>query len=453
MVGRSKSRETHKVTDVYGTNREIPLNYVPRDKVDGALVDSLTRDKHIVVFGSSKQGKTSLRKYNLKDDEYIVVTCSNKWTLAELHAAVLKQAGYTIEQSTTRTVSGSNKINAKAGGKFRAGIVELQLGIGGENEQADSTSTVETSLELDPEDVNDIIRALQDIGFDAFIVLEDFHYLSEDTQRDFAVALKAFHEASPYCFIVVGVWLDENRMIQHNGDLTGRVVTVNADAWSTEELREVIAQGEELLNIGFDENFKAELVQGCFDSVYVVQEACYRACVASKIHATQENHCVVGLDLSAASVIKDVIDGESARYNSFLIGYSSGFMDTDLEMYRWILAAVLETPPQDLEEGLSYADLRKYMSENHPRGPSLNPGNLTQALLSTASLQVGKMKIKPIVLDYDQSGRRLNVVDRSFLIWLQYQNVEETLSLIDLEPDPVDGDVTDRRPDMPLPGI
>lgn len=32
--------------------------------------------------------------------------------------------------------------------------------------------------------------------------------------------MKAFHEGSDLCFIVVGVWLDENRLIQHNGDLS-----------------------------------------------------------------------------------------------------------------------------------------------------------------------------------------------------------------------------------------
>ena len=51
-------------------------------------------------------------------------------------------------------------------------------------------------------------------------------------------------------------------------------------------------------------------------------------------------------------------------------------------------------------------------------GEELNPGNITQALQSTASLQV-KKDIKPIILDYDQTNVRLNVVDKSFfLIWL-----------------------------------
>jgi hypothetical protein len=111
MRHSSTVSEKHRLDEVFGVARELPINYVTRDAVDGTFVSSLARDKHIVVFGSSKQGKTCLRKSNLNDDDYSVVTCSNKWSLATLHSAILKAAGYTIEQSTTRTADGSFKIN------------------------------------------------------------------------------------------------------------------------------------------------------------------------------------------------------------------------------------------------------------------------------------------------------------------------------------------------------
>ena len=68
----------HKASDVYGIGRDLPLNYVS-DAVDEVLVNSLTRDKHLVIYGSSKQGKTSLRKHCLQESDYIVVHCSKKW--------------------------------------------------------------------------------------------------------------------------------------------------------------------------------------------------------------------------------------------------------------------------------------------------------------------------------------------------------------------------------------
>ena len=58
------SSDHYKLSEVFGISRHVPLNYTTRPNVDNALVDLLTREKHIVLYGSSKQGTTCLRKYN-----------------------------------------------------------------------------------------------------------------------------------------------------------------------------------------------------------------------------------------------------------------------------------------------------------------------------------------------------------------------------------------------------
>ncbi len=107
--------EIIRASDVFGISRDLPLNYTPRESVDDELVEALTRDKHLVIYGSSKQGKTSVRKYNLHDDDYLVVTCSNRWDLGQLHSAILKQAGYTVVQSSTKNTSGHFKMSSGLG--------------------------------------------------------------------------------------------------------------------------------------------------------------------------------------------------------------------------------------------------------------------------------------------------------------------------------------------------
>lgn len=425
------SKTKHKLDDVYGVARDLPINYVEREAVDGTFVSSLARDRHIVVFGSSKQGKTSLRKHTLQDDDYEVVTCSNKWTsLIPLHSAILKAAGYTVEQATTRTATGTQKISAKLGAKIGLHfLAEAKGEVAGEAGSERSTSKTTQPLELDPLDVNDIISALDVAGFKKFIVLEDFHYLPEETQRDFSVALKAFHEQSKLCFIVVGVWLDENRLIGYNGDLTERLIAVNADAWSREQLSEVIAEGERLLNVQIDPIFRQELLNDCLESVSVVQEACHKICESAGVALTVEERVTVGEGIKATVVIHDVVEKQSARYNSFLQDVAAGFQPTDLKMYRWLLLPVLRATSEELENGLSFTHIRQTISASHPEG-TINAGNITQALKSIASLQV-KLGIQPIILDYNQSTKRLTVVDRGFLIWLGQQ--DRTMLLADAE--------------------
>jgi glycosyltransferase involved in cell wall biosynthesis len=246
------------------------------------------------------------------------------------------------------------------------------------------------SLELDAEDVNDIIAALKQIKFNKYIVLEDFHYLSIEAQKNFAVALKAFHEASDLCFIIIGVWLEENRLVVYNGDLTGRVVAIDADKWTEQELRKVIDEGAKLLNIEFTDYFKSVLLRESYDSVYIVQEVSAEACVKEGIRETQDVVCAIGNNLDISELVKAVVNQQSGRYMSFITQFSEGFQDTRLEMYKWLLYPILITSLGKLQEGLSYAQIRELLQAKHPSGKDLNPGNLTQALQSVASLQVKK---------------------------------------------------------------
>jgi hypothetical protein len=422
--------KTYKTNSVYGISRELPLNYVERETVDQKLVDNLTKDKHIVIYGSSKQGKTSLRKHCLKPDDYIIIQCSNRWGLVDIHSAILKGAGYQITQSVKKTASGANKIKASLeAGSNLLNIVKGQ--ISGEIAEGKATEITLENLELDAEDVNDIIAALKAIKFNKYIVLEDFHYLSIESQKDFAVALKAFHEASELCFTIIGVWLEENRLVVYNGDLTGRVVAIDADKWTEQELIKVIDQGARLLNIKFTDYFKSVLLRESYDSVYIVQEVCAAACVKEGIRETQDKVCEIGNNLDISELVKKVVSQQSGRYMSFITQFSEGFQETRLEMHKWLLYPILTTSLEELQEGLSYARIREVLQTKHPSGKDLNSGNLTQALQSVASLQV-KKEIKPIILDYDQTNRRLNIVDRGFFIWLANQNIEELLEAADL---------------------
>jgi len=262
---------------------------------------------------------------------------------------------------SSRAASASPSWQGKAGGDT-----------GYERKTSESTTTV--ALELDPADVNDIIGALAEIEFEKFIVLEDFHYLLDEAQQDFAVALKAFHESSKLTFIVVGVWLDENRLIEFNGDLTERVLSVNADAWSQPELSEVIELGESLLNIEFDPTFRDGLIKGCFESVSIVQTACHRVAEEAGISATVADRAVVGASVDAFGVIRGVVDKQSARRvpaeaRRRVPGHLAA-------VYGWLLLPVLIATTDELGAGLSYGHITKVINANHTTG-TVNAGNIT----------------------------------------------------------------------------
>src|ERR1700751_1456977 len=99
-----------RMPEVYGTVRDGPLTYVQRNGVDDRFLNDITRDKHIVLHGGSKQGKTCLRKYHLQESDFIVVQCTRETTKPKLYEAILKKAGIPSEVSQSKTISGGAKL-------------------------------------------------------------------------------------------------------------------------------------------------------------------------------------------------------------------------------------------------------------------------------------------------------------------------------------------------------
>ncbi|MDN3631426.1 hypothetical protein [Vibrio lentus] len=417
------------INDVFRTSRGLPKNYVTRKSVDEKFINALSLDSHIVVHGSSKQGKTSLRKWNLQDDDFIVLTCSNNWKLEDLHISILKEAGYLVSVSESKTHKGTSKISVGFDIPFLAGP---KANCDVSKEKARQVN--KKNLELDPSDVNDIIRALHEINFTKFIVIEDFHYLPESTQIDFSVALKAFHESSDICFIIVGVWLEVDRLTVHNGDLTGRVISINADLWSGEDFDMLFFNSESLLNISFSDDFKEEVKQNSNGSIFLVQQLCLLACESQDVNQTQPETVIVGEHFKVAENIKDILGSHNARYYKFLTEFSAGFDQTELDLYKWILYAIIDTELTHLEKGLTVAAARRCIARKHPKSSAVTQRKLTQFLRRAVDLQL-RHSIKPIVIEYDANTMRIKIVDRSFLLWREYQDKEELYDYADLTDD------------------
>lgn len=222
-----------------------------------------------------------------------------------------------------------------------------------------------------------------------------------------------------------------NRLIGFNGDLTDRVLSVDVDTWSESSLQKVMDEGGRLLNVEFDKEFTRRLLNSCFDSVHIVQEACRRACRAAKVVATSEQRVAVGDAETVPKLVAEVVDEQAARYRGFLQRFADGFQETDLQMPKWIIFVLLTSTPGDLEKGLRLRTISKTIKAHHPKGNDLNNGNITQILNSCTSLQ-NKKGIRPLIVDYDAANTSLHIVDKGFLIRLENNATAEILEDLEL---------------------
>jgi hypothetical protein len=188
-------------------------------------------------------------------------------------------------------------------------------------------------------------------------VIEEFHYLSEDAQRDLAFKLKAIHELyTRYTFIVVGVWLENNRLVHLNEDLVGRVAPINADPTDSDLLR-VIQEGAVKLNITFPTGFAEKLVERACGSVYLVREACYRACEIGGIYTRSNERKLIERSLNVTTILRD-ISNAGADYPGQTISLL-GLSGVELsELKEWVLRMLVYANADELRKGITLNRLK-----------------------------------------------------------------------------------------------
>lgn len=105
-----------KVNEVYGVSNQMIETYIKREKVDNMFIDGLQRRKHIIIYGASKQGKTSLTNKHLKGDCYVKVNCSTGTTIIDIYKSILRQLNVEILESKeeNRISNGDSKVGVKA---------------------------------------------------------------------------------------------------------------------------------------------------------------------------------------------------------------------------------------------------------------------------------------------------------------------------------------------------
>ena len=349
-----------RLNDVFGITAKKLETYVERG-ADDDFKRCLQGRQHIVLHGSSKQGKTSLRKRYLNDNQAIAVSCQSDWDLPQMYLSILRRAGCQPKLIEERVGAAHGTV------RLDLGVPGLGIKLGGKPKQYE---TVEYKYDgIDPNDPNDIIDGLKAIKFNKWIVVEDFHYLPPETQEKFAEHLKAFSDHSDIRFVLVAIWIGKNK-ITARGDLAGRVVAVDADYWPDMCLREVIARGENALNIEFPKSCKDEIIKVCGGSVFIVQDICNGLCQDQKIYEPQKGwrKTSVGQVNAVGPILEQAINQLSPVYLTFLQGFAQGFKSAKLEMYKWILYAILTADIEKLKKGLTFDELERAIRKVHPNG-------------------------------------------------------------------------------------
>lgn len=437
-----------KLQQVFGIATQVnSASYINRGGLDEKLAYYLCTERHIAIHGDSKQGKSWLRANLLEADATLVVQCQPESTPESVLREALGQLDVRVELKRTGTTQIEGQLDLSASGQLGNVLVgkvqaEAQAAGGASKEQAVDQEPVGATMA----DLSWVARILR--ASEKRLVLEDFHYVSEENRKTFAFILKALGDYGVYV-ILVGIWPEDHLLTYYNGNLDGRVEDLRL-VWADEDLAAVLDKGCDALNIAMTDGLVSALVGDAFGNVGLVQRLAEQVCINAGVLERQDDRRTidVGSDLDVARTT--VSERMTARYDAFADDFVRGMkrMKQGLAVYKHLLRAFTASKTEDLIEGIDSSDLLERIQESHP-DPIIRGSDLTQALDRVDRLQA-KIGVQPPVLTYNHDRRRLFLADRSFLFYRQHgdptwpwEKDETLMSLIEAAPDDGQLDLSD----------
>lgn len=405
---------------VYGVSNELIDTYIERKNVDEAFTKGLQKNKHIIVYGASKQGKTSLTNKHLNETDYIKVNCSPSASTLDIYNSIARQLDIEILEATeiTTTIGGEAKIGLKAKVRipfFGGADAETEASTTKENETGKSYKVIDFNLAL----AQDLSELLRNVKFEKRIILENFHYLNEEVQKQLAIDLRIFEDYN-ILFIILGIWREKNRLAQFNGDLVDRVIEVPVEPWEKDDLKRIVTEGLPLLNVSL-EDVVDYIIDSCFDSVGVFQEICKESCYVAGVNETQDTL----VEISRTNVddaIRKKLQDYSSRHirclESFIEQKARSSQETPLYIPYYFVKVLFQETMENIIQGIKRKPLQEQIKNVHHRPDDVRPSDMGYFLRNLVSSQISK-GISPPIFDYDNSTSSIKIIDSTFYFFIK----------------------------------
>ncbi|MDQ0291895.1 hypothetical protein [Oligosphaera ethanolica] len=420
-----------KLEDVFGVSTHQVLSYITRPEVDDKFTAALVGDKQIVVYGASKQGKTALVSKYLPYDQHLPVSVTPKTEIVDIYSSVLRQLN--VKLVSSQTDSSGRETQASVGLKVKALIPLFGGGEGSATAGAKSEVTKTSQFEEVPFNLalpQDVSELLKKIGSQKIIIIENFHYLDEDKQKQLAFDLRTFQELGVR-FVILGVWREKNRLAQYNGDLLDRVVEIPVEPWTESEFQKVADAGSSELKVHFNDGVIAKCIQASFSSIGVFQELLKSICVFAGVRDTQFAWRDIGDDRMLTQAVETKAQEYAARHQRALESIAAGNLSattkdgvTPLFLPYYLVRVVLSAGYDGIESGMRRAAIQEQIQKIHHRAQDVRASDMSNLLHTLGSLQ-SKKNISPPIIDYDKNMKLLQAVDSTFYFFLKHADLKQ----------------------------
>jgi len=288
------SRDSYLVQNVFTPTKPARSTFVERKSINDSVVAALeTPGKQLVVFGYSGSGKTTLlvNKLHQLYEGHITTRCYGNLSFDQLILDAFDRLGpfYDAERTNNRKSS--------IGSSVQGDYVGLKAQI-----TASLTSETQTKQvralppQLTPQT---LATFLGEAG--CCWVLDDFHKIASKEKKTMAQVMKLFMDmADSYNqlkIIAIGAVDSARQVIEYDPEMRNRVSEVYVPLMTEDEIKEIPAKGEELLNFRIPTDIKKQII-GFSDGIpSVCHQLCLNMCFEAGIRTTLSDSVEITSDI------------------------------------------------------------------------------------------------------------------------------------------------------------
>lgn len=186
----------------------------------------------------------------------------------------------------------------------------------------DRAQKLSARIKEDCEIIEMLPEMVRSPGGAGMIIVDDFHRLPDAVKHKIADLMKdmADREDHKTKIVLIGINKAGNSLVNFAPDLNNRIDTIRFETNSVEEVRSLIAKGEEALNIKIRAaDARAKDARGSF---HIAQILCHDVCLMSNVTESQE--ALTPVDVSLEAVKDRVLDELGRNFTQLAIKFARG---------------------------------------------------------------------------------------------------------------------------------
>lgn len=394
-----------RTKDVFVAGGMPTHTYIKRDEfgLEKKLEDEVEEGYKIVCLtGPTKSGKTVLCNKVFGGDKCIMVAGGQIENRDEFWSTVIGELELPEEEMQSRSSSIGANIGALIGLKS-----QLQSG---------KTFKIAKNLRS--------IAATFVIENDLKVIIDDFHYMKEDTQKGIIDALKSeIFRGMALIFIATPHHAFD--AISRRREMEGRFTHLSIPKWTTDQLTEIGQIGFPLLNMKVPAECISRLAEESFESPLLMQRFCSRLCL----------HYDIKKKLVDATEIKPTDDTLEKIFED--VAHSSGYpafqqlstgpqprtkrlerkllnSDETADLYECILFAIAKTGPKSR---ITYNEIRSELQEILEADAVPQKRQVSNALSQMSNIAKEKIDGEPVIEWIDDI---LHITDPHLMFYLRW---------------------------------